>query len=107
MGVMLLRLLIIGALVYLVWRWLTKKYLLRAAHDPSPKAPDAIREPYEVLGIGLDASPEAIRAAYQAKISQYHPDKVAGLGPELQDLAEQHTKEINIAYEKLRKPRRG
>lgn len=31
---------------------------------------------------------------------QYHPDKVASLGPELRDLCECKTKEINIAYDR-------
>lgn len=32
-------------------------------------------------------------------MSQYHPDKVASLGPELRDLCERKTKEINTAYD--------
>jgi len=32
-------------------------------------------------------------------MAQYHPDKVAHLGPELQVLAEQMAKRINRAYD--------
>jgi curved DNA-binding protein CbpA len=32
----------------------------------------------------------------------YHPDKVAGLAPEFQVLAEKRMKEINAAYELLK-----
>jgi DnaJ-domain-containing protein 1 len=31
-------------------------------------------------------------------MSQYHPDKVATLGPEIRALAEQRAKELNAAY---------
>jgi DnaJ-domain-containing protein 1 len=31
----------------------------------------------------------------------YHPDKVAGLGPEFGELAERRMKEINAAYAEL------
>jgi DnaJ-domain-containing protein 1 len=33
---------------------------------------------------------------------QYHPDRVATLGPELQAMAEEKAKQINCAYETLR-----
>ena len=54
---------------------------------------------YEVLGITPNASVSEIRTAYKRKMSQYHPDKVAGLGPEFNKIAEQKAKEINLAYE--------
>ncbi|RJP71544.1 MAG: hypothetical protein C4539_04875 [Ignavibacteriales bacterium] len=43
-----------------------------------------------------------IRKKYIELISQYHPDKVAELGPELIELAEKKTKEINLAFEWFR-----
>ena len=43
--------------------------------------------------------------AYQRLLKQYHSDQVANLAPELRELAEQRMKEINAAYEALR--RRG
>jgi DnaJ-domain-containing protein 1 len=61
---------------------------------------------YEVLGVDeTNASFDEIQAVYRHKIAQYHPDRVAGLGPELQALAEQHSKEINRAYAEARKSR--
>ena len=30
---------------------------------------------------------------------EYHPDRVAALGPKLREVAEQETKKINAAYE--------
>ena len=52
-----------------------------------------------VLEVAAEASLEDIRAAYRRRISQYHPDKVASLGPELQALAERKSKEIARAYQ--------
>ena len=53
----------------------------------------------DVLELATHASAQDIHAAYQRKMAQYHPDKVAHLGPELQALAEQMAKRINRAYD--------
>ena len=57
---------------------------------------------YDTLEVIPSASPETIHAAYRSLISRNHPDKVAGLGPELQAIATARTKEINHAYGILR-----
>src|SRR5260370_40669396 len=59
---------------------------------------------YDPLKVIPTASAETIHAAYRSLISRYHPDKVAGLGPELQAVAHARTKEINHAYDILRDP---
>jgi DnaJ-class molecular chaperone len=64
-------------------------------------APPEGPPPHEVLGVSTDASDEEIKRAYQDKMRQYHPDRVAGAGPELRDLAEKRSKEINAAYQQL------
>ena len=46
---------------------------------------------------------DSIKSIYRKKIAQYHPDKVAAMGPEIQQVAEQKAKEINEAYEHFRK----
>ena len=56
---------------------------------------------YDTLEVIPTASPETIQAAYRSLISRYHPDKVAGLGPELQAIANVRTREINHAYDIL------
>jgi DnaJ domain len=56
---------------------------------------------YDTLEVIPTASPETIHAAYRSLISRYHPDKVAGLGPELQAVAVARTKEINHAFDIL------
>src|SRR5262249_46359381 len=55
-------------------------------------------DPYAVLGIKRDASVEEIRAAYRREIVNCHPDKVAHLGDEFQELAKTKAQEINRAY---------
>jgi hypothetical protein len=54
---------------------------------------------YEILGVGSNASAAEIRTAYREKIKQYHPDRVAALGPKLKAVAERETKMLNVAYE--------
>jgi DnaJ domain len=53
---------------------------------------------HEVLEISPDATVEEIRAAYKRMLAQYHPDKVASLGPELRELANRKSQDITRAY---------
>jgi DnaJ-domain-containing protein 1 len=53
---------------------------------------------HEVLGVRATATIDQIKAAYRAKITQYHPDRTEGLGPELRSIALRRTQELNIAY---------
>lgn len=57
---------------------------------------------YEVLGISPSASTEEVHAAFRAQMQQYHPDKVAHLGDELQQLAHQKSQQILRAYGQLK-----
>jgi len=66
-----------------------------------PEPPNLFqRQPpwHDVLGVAPDATHEQIVTAYRARMSEYHPDKVASLGPDIRALAEQKAKEINAAY---------
>lgn len=56
---------------------------------------------HKTLGLELGATAEQIAAAYRRMAQLYRPDKVAGLGQELRDMAEARMKEINQAYEVL------
>lgn len=58
-----------------------------------------MKDPYEVLGVGKNASMDEIKSAYKELIKKYHPDKYQD-NP-LADLAEEKLKEINEAYEYL------
>ena len=50
-----------------------------------------------------NASIEEIEQAYRRKISDYHPDRVANAAPENPRLADQRAREINAAYDELKK----
>jgi DnaJ like chaperone protein len=56
------------------------------------------QEWWEVLGVSAKASPEEIREAYRKLIAQYHPDKVASLGPEIREVAHRKSQQITEAY---------
>ena len=43
-----------------------------------------------------------VKRAYLALVTQYHPDKVAQLGPKLQALATEETRRLNHAWNELR-----
>ena len=60
-----------------------------------------IAEAFRILGLQSGASREEAKAAYRQLAREYHPDKVASLGKELQDLALKKMKEINAAYKRL------
>lgn len=60
-------------------------------------------DPWQILGVRRDASPEEIKKAYYELVKQYHPDRVNSLGPELQALAREKTTQLNRAYEQLQK----
>jgi hypothetical protein len=70
----------------------------------APVAPPPVQPPpgphwTRVLELPADASVEQIRDAYRRLIGQYHPDKVASLGRELQELAEAKSKDVALAYQ--------
>jgi DnaJ-class molecular chaperone len=65
----------------------------------TPSAEEGGTPWHEVLGVPESAAREDINAAYKAKISQYHPDKVAGMAAEIRDIALARSKEINAAYQ--------
>jgi hypothetical protein len=58
----------------------------------------------KVLGLESGASLDKISEAYRSLAQMYHPDKVAGLAPEFHEVAERRMKEINAAYQLLKRP---
>jgi len=86
--------------------------LLRASARPAA-APDGVSsqqrlaDAYAVLGVTANASEDEIKSAYRKMISENHPDKVAskGLPESMRAVAEARAREINAAYELIRKTR--
>jgi hypothetical protein len=74
-------------------------------HDPSSW--------WNVLEVAPDAAPEHVRAAYTAKLKRCHPDRVAGLAPEIENLATDMCRRLTEALKRrrdahpTRKPSRG
>jgi hypothetical protein len=62
-----------------------------------------VSDPFVVLGIHSAATQDEIRNAYHHIAKMYHPDRVAHLGPEFRELAECRMREINRAYEYLKR----
>jgi DnaJ-class molecular chaperone len=54
------------------------------------------KDPYEILGVGRNATPEEIKKAYRRLAKQYHPDRNPN-----DKTAEQRFKEVHAAYEVL------
>lgn len=64
----------------------------------------SVRLPWwDVLEIRPTDSLDVVKRAFRKQMGLYHPDKVAALGADLIELANQKTKDINHAYEEAQK----
>ena len=79
----------------------------RQAPPPPGRPPVDGWDPYRVLDLPRGASRDEIARAYREQMKRYHPDKVSGLGDELQEVAHRRTLEIQRAYEELSRAPRG
>jgi DnaJ like chaperone protein len=63
---------------------------------------------YRVLGLEAGASDKDVKTAYRRLMNQHHPDKLVsrGLPESMVTLAEQKTREIRAAYERIKTQRR-
>ncbi|WP_240125777.1 J domain-containing protein [Thermomonas alba] len=115
-GWLLLRHPVGGLIGWLVGYWFDHDAFVRprrrARNREAPPSADArddadtVDWAYRVLGVREDASDAQIDRAYRRLISQYHPDRVAGAAPELRRIAEQKSREINAAYDRIQTLRR-
>jgi DnaJ like chaperone protein len=60
---------------------------------------------YAVLGISPNATDDEVKSAYRKMAMKNHPDKVASLGPEVQKAAEEKFRQIQDAYETIKRQR--
>ena len=60
---------------------------------------------YAVLGISPNATDDEVKSAYRRMAMKNHPDKVASLGPEVQKAAEEKFRQIQDAYETIKRQR--
>lgn len=71
----------------------------RTEQDSRTSKPERVFDPYEVLGLIRGASKQEIKTAYHKLMKVYHPDMVAHLGREVQEIAAQKALAINRAFE--------
>ena len=72
--------------------------------EPQPVEPGPMRA-HQVLGVPLGALGHEVSQAHRKLALMHHPDKMASMGPEAEEYSEERMKEINAAYDELR--RRG
>ena len=89
--------LLYAVVIFMIYKMVTSGQ--SKGHLPSKRTSPS---PYDVLGVARDANQQQIKRAYQQKMREYHPDRVAGAAKEIQQLAEKRAKELNAAYEQLR-----
>ena len=71
---------------------------------PPPPAAD-VPDPYAALGVDSSATDDAVEMAYRRLMSEYHPDRVATAAPEIRALAERRARELNQAYDEIKRQR--
>jgi DnaJ-domain-containing protein 1 len=69
------------------------------SHDTgSGQSSSQERSCFDILGVSPSTDLETAKRAYRERCKEYHPDKVAHLGPKLRAMAEQELKDINEAW---------
>lgn len=96
-------LVLVTTAVWIHHQWQQRPRPRPAGQAAPPPAADADEgwNPYRVLELRRDASREQIARAYREQMKRYHPDRVNGLGPELQELAHRKALDIQRAYQEL------
>lgn len=94
------RAIVLLVVLLVVWRLVRSR--LTAVAKSAPQRRPAEPDPCVVLGIPSGASGAEIQRAYRERVKEYHPDRVADLGPELRELAHRKTVEIQQAWQALR-----
>ena len=81
----------------------------RASSQPRSAQPavDRLTEAYAVLGVGHTATDAEVTKAYRRLMNQNHPDKLVakGLPESMMKMAEEKTRQIRAAYERVRDAR--
>lgn len=69
--------------------------------------PDAVPDPYAVLGVGAEASLDEVRQAWRAQVRASHPDQLIarGVPEEAVKIAEKHMIAVNRAWEEIQRER--
>lgn len=67
----------------------------------------ALEDAYKALGVSKESSDAEVKRAYRKLMSQYHPDKLMGQGmpDDMVKVATEQAKEIQLAYDLIKKER--
>jgi DnaJ like chaperone protein len=78
-----------------------------AAAAAAPPTKQRLEDAYVALGVTAETSVTDIKRAYRKLMSENHPDKLAakGLPESMRKLAEERAREINSAYDLIKKAR--
>ena len=89
-----------GWWIYTQWQ---RRPRMERTETPPPPPPrrEPGWDPYRVLEIPRGATRDEITRAYREQMKRYHPDRVSGLGDELQQLAHKKAQDIQRAYSEL------
>ena len=60
---------------------------------------------YKVLGVSSNSTDLEIKKAYRRMANKFHPDKIAHLGDEYKEIAQEKFKSVSNAYHKIKKDR--
>ena len=60
---------------------------------------------YKILEIGPEASDEEVKKAYRRMAMKYHPDKLANMGEDIQQAAQEKFRKVSEAYQSIKKER--
>ena len=60
---------------------------------------------YQILEVSKDASNDELKKSYRALAVKFHPDKVAHLGEDIKNAAEEKLQKLNVAYDSIKKQR--
>ena len=68
---------------------------------------DALDDAYKALGVTKESTDAEIKRAWSKLMSQYHPDKLMGQGvsEDMIAMATEQAKEIQVAYDLIKKSR--
>lgn len=79
------------------------------AGSPRPATRQTVDDAYSTLGVDRNASDAELKRVYYTLIRDNHPDRLAakGLPESMRQLAEERTREINAAYDVIKKARAG
>ena len=84
------------------YRTMLRGYANQTGREKKYANPDS-QDVYELLGVHSGCSAEEFKAAYKRTVSQWHPDRLQQMAPELRQFATERLARINEAYSKLSK----